>query len=143
MGATIQLPGGLKVLNPAPEITKYFNNANTPYTNVAQVLSEITSGIRHQGLTVNVAGVEYWFKDGILDAHLVPKVDAALGDKNYIHDQGVSASVWTITHNLNKYPSVTVKDTAGTEVEGEVIHISVNQLTITFSAGFSGVATLN
>jgi hypothetical protein len=142
MSATIQLPGGLKVLNPAPEITKYFNNANTPYTDVSQVLTQLVSGIRHQGLTVNVTGIEYWFKNGILDTDLVIKNDV-VGDKNYIHDQGISSSVWTITHNLNKFPSVTVKDTAGEEVEGEVEHISVNQLTITFSASFSGVATLN
>jgi len=143
MSATIQLPGGLKVLNPAPEITKYFNNANTPYTDAAQVLSEIVSGIRHRGLTVNIAGIEYWFKDGTTDSDLVEKADLTRADKNYLHDQGISSTVWTITHNLNKFPSVTVKDSAGEEVEGEVHHVSVNQLTITFSASFSGVATLN
>ena len=73
MSATIQTPGGLKVLNQQPEITKYFNNNGTPYTSLSEVLSQITSGLRHIGLTVNINNVEYWFENGILDSDLVEK----------------------------------------------------------------------
>lgn len=73
MRPSIQTPGGLKVLNQQPEISKYYNVAGTPYTGTAQVLSELASGVRHMGLTVNVAGVEYWFKSGIADVNLVKK----------------------------------------------------------------------
>lgn len=65
------------------------------------------------------------------------------GDKNFIHTQGVPSATWVIQHNLGKYPSVTVIDTAGTEVEGEVRHVDVNNLVLEFSAGFAGTATLN
>lgn len=65
------------------------------------------------------------------------------GDKNYKHDQQVAAAVWTIVHNLNKYPSVTALDTAGTKWRGAIHHISDNELTITFNFPFSGFATLN
>jgi hypothetical protein len=64
-------------------------------------------------------------------------------DKNYIHNQGTADTVWTINHNLGKYPSVTVKDTAGNEVEGVVSQTDINNLTITFNSSFSGEATLN
>lgn len=64
-------------------------------------------------------------------------------DKNYYHDQAIPSDVWNIIHNLGKKPSVSVLDTAGTEVEGEVRHISINEVKIMFSAAFSGNATLN
>ena len=71
-------------------------------------------------------------------------LNQTIGDKNYVHDQFIPSSIWTIQHNLNKKPSVTVVDTAGTEVEGVVDYgNSLVQLTITFNYPFSGYATLN
>ncbi|HRY32123.1 MAG TPA: hypothetical protein P5531_04055 [Bacteroidales bacterium] len=64
-------------------------------------------------------------------------------DKYYRHTQALPAAVWTVTHNLGKRPSVTVTDTAGTQVEGQVDYVNSNTLTITFSAPFSGYAELN
>jgi hypothetical protein len=64
-------------------------------------------------------------------------------DKNYRHIQGSSSAVWSINHNLDKYPSVTVKDSAGSTVIGEVQYIDEDNLTITFSGAFSGEAYLN
>lgn len=68
---------------------------------------------------------------------------AGLGDKNYIHDQSTPSATWTIAHNLNKYPSVTVIDTANSLVEGVVDFTDTNNLVITFNGSFSGTATLN
>ena len=51
--------------------------------------------------------------------------------------------VWPITHNLGKYPSVTVVDTALTQIFGRVDFINSNELTVTFSVGFKGKAFLN
>lgn len=61
----------------------------------------------------------------------------------YNHSQGVSASTWTITHNLGYYPNVQVVDSGGTNVIGDITYNSINQLTITFSASFSGNAYLS
>jgi hypothetical protein len=66
-----------------------------------------------------------------------------VGDANYRHEQAVAAAVWDITHNLAKYPSVTVLDSAGTECEGALEYLSVNALRLTFAAAFGGVAYLN
>lgn len=65
------------------------------------------------------------------------------GDKNYIHNQGTASSVWNINHKLNKYPSVTVIDSANNEVEGEISYIDLNNITIKFNSSFSGKAILN
>lgn len=44
-----------------------------PYNDTAEALTALPSGVRHRGLTVNIAGVEYWWKDGVLDAQLIVK----------------------------------------------------------------------
>ena len=51
--------------------------------------------------------------------------------------------VWTITHNLELFPSVTVADTNNTVVEAETIYINNNVIQITFSTPFAGCAYLN
>ena len=64
-------------------------------------------------------------------------------DKTFIYTQSSASSVWNITHNLNKYPSVSVVDTANTVVYGDVNYVNANELTITFTNTFSGKAFLN
>lgn len=66
-----------------------------------------------------------------------------ISDKNYLHIQKEASTEWVILHNLNKYPSVSVMDSAGEEVIGSVHYDSTNQVTITFVGAFKGSATLN
>lgn len=61
----------------------------------------------------------------------------------YIHTQGTASNTWTINHNLGKYPSVMVSDSAGTIVIGEVKYVTINQIIVYFSGTFSGKAYLN
>lgn len=61
----------------------------------------------------------------------------------YTHNQSATSNTWTITHNLNFYPNVTVFDSAGTMVEGSVTHTNANSITIAFSAAISGTAHLS
>lgn len=65
------------------------------------------------------------------------------GDKHFTFVQSTPAQVWTITHNLGKNPSVSVADTAGSWVVGQVDYINNNELRITFNAPFPGEAYLN
>lgn len=67
----------------------------------------------------------------------------ARADVNFTHEQSSASDTWTIAHGLGKYPSITIVDSAGDEVEGNVNHVSVNQVVISFSAAFSGRAFLN
>jgi len=69
--------------------------------------------------------------------------ESNLADKHYTHNQVATATTWSITHNLNKYPSVSVVDSGNNWVIGDVEYINQNQLTITFNAAFSGKAYLN
>jgi hypothetical protein len=61
----------------------------------------------------------------------------------YHHTQGTSAAVWNISHYLGWYPNVTVQDSGGSIVEGEITYTSSNALTVTFSGAFSGDAYLS
>ena len=58
----------------------------------------------------------------------------------YVHTQAVASAVWVIDHNLTAYPTATIIDSAGTNWEGEISYGSLNQMTITFGAAFSGTA---
>lgn len=69
--------------------------------------------------------------------------DIEFVDRTYVHDQGTPAIIWTITHSLKKYPSVTVKNSAGDTVEGLIHYVDENNIILTFNAGFSGSAILN
>ena len=64
-------------------------------------------------------------------------------DKNYIHSQGSASNSWSVVHNLEKFPSVTVVDSAGSAVIGGVTFIDNNNLTLTFTNAFSGKAYIN
>ena len=65
------------------------------------------------------------------------------GAPTFIFTQAVAAAVWNVTHNLGKFPSITVIDTANTVVAGEYTYIDNNNVTLTFSAAFAGKAYLN
>ena len=64
-------------------------------------------------------------------------------DKTFEFTQGQPATLWTIQHNLNKFPSVSVVNNNNVVINGEITYIDNNNLTCTFSAGFSGKAYLN
>lgn len=65
------------------------------------------------------------------------------GDITYIHTHLTAEKVWDIRHNLNKYPSATVVDSAGNVVIGDCEYISKDRLVLRFSGTFSGHAYLN
>ena len=63
-----------------------------------------------------------------------------IGDITYTHNQTSTSNTWVVTHNLNRFPSVTVVDSAGSIVVGTVVYNSNKQLTITFFSGGSALA---
>ena len=67
----------------------------------------------------------------------------------YTHTQATPSSLWVIHHNLGRYPSVSVVDSAGNEGYGDVSYLLGDpgkagvELTVAFSSPFSGKAFLN
>jgi parallel beta-helix repeat protein len=68
---------------------------------------------------------------------------AASGDIAYTHHQTSASREWLVCHNLGKYPSVTVVDSAGSVVVGDVAYLNTEELIIRFTSEFSGRAFLN
>jgi hypothetical protein len=62
---------------------------------------------------------------------------------SYRHVQNTPATTWTVVHNLNFYPNVTIFNTADDQVEGNVAHTNETTLTITFSSALAGKAHLS
>lgn len=86
------------------------------------------------------------------EAELMPLViraeDAAEKSEMYantfIFEQEIASDTWVITHNLNKYPSFTVVDSAGqAQLPDEAKYDNSNQITIKFASSFAGKAFLN
>ncbi len=69
-----------------------------------------------------------------------PTVSGGGGAGSYVHTQATPASDWIIPHNLGYYPNVHAEDSAGDDIEGDIVHDSVNQLTLSFSAATAGKA---
>ncbi len=65
------------------------------------------------------------------------------GDKNFIFTQSSASDTWNIQHNLDKFPSVSVVDSAESLVVGDVAYVDSNNVTLTFNGAFSGKAYLN
>jgi len=98
------------------------------------------------GATVSTLNLTNLFGNGVLDLNKF--YDFAVftlssPDKTFEFDQGQPALVWTIQHNLNKFPSVSVVDTANTVVNSQVNYIDKNNITINNTAQFAGKAYLN
>lgn len=69
-------------------------------------------------------------------------VDVSYTD-TYTFIQPTPSSSWSVTHNMNKFPSVTIVDSAGNIVEGETVYNSLNTCTLNFQGSFSGKAYFN
>lgn len=61
----------------------------------------------------------------------------------YVHEQAIASATWEINHNLGRYPSVTVVDSAGDKVETLTHYVDENNIRLEFTAEFGGKAYLN
>lgn len=71
-----------------------------------------------------------------------PQTPAA-GASTNVYVKSAAEAVWDITHNLGKFPSIVILDSADDEVEGDIQYVNPNRVVITFSAALAGRAFLN
>ena len=74
---------------------------------------------------------------------LLQYASSSTGDKNFVFSQDVASATWVVTHNLNKYPSVSVVNSSTEIVYGDVVYDSLNEVTITFNGAHTGKAFFN
>ena len=138
----LNLPYAVKMINPIA-LEYYYSNNGTPYTDETAAKAAVPLEIRYRGLTVNIAGEEWWWKAGTADINLVQKTNVST-DAHYIHSQGFASQTWTITHNLGKRPAIHFEDMSGNVMYPQVQHNSDNEAVATFgNATYSGTAYCN
>ena len=92
----------------------------------AQVIANITpnaeinvqiigSGPKGDKGDTPIRGVDYFTQNDISEF-----LSNVVQDKTYRHPQIQASSSWIIVHNLDKYPSVTIVDSANNVVMGEI-----------------------
>lgn len=64
-------------------------------------------------------------------------------DDTYIYEQGIASDTWVINHNLNKFPSITLVDSAGTQFEAKREYNDMNTVTVYLNGASTGKAYLN
>ena len=75
----------------------------------------------------------------------VTKADgiATVSSKTFEFEQAIASDTWVIEHNLNKHPSVTLVDSAGTQFIAQVEYNDFNTVTVYINGETKGKAYLN
>jgi len=104
-------------------------------------------------VTVNltdVAGSELVFFDAQdqISIELQPILRGEKGDpgsslSRYVHTQSSPSSIWTVAHNLNAKPSVTVADHLGNQIFPDVAYVDANIVQITHGVAITGAVFCN
>lgn len=132
-----QLPFGIRIAGGEPLDGDRYIAINT----VSRDLT-VTQGRAHDGLQVYVEDIQkLYILKGTTNADWVEI--AVGGDLTYYFIENTPTTVWNVTHNLGKFPSVTILDSNDIEVEALVSHIDNNSLIINFNAAFAGKAAIN
>jgi len=69
----INLNDNIKINAGKPADTRYLNTGNAAYASTSVVNATIPISLRYTGLTANVNGTEYWYKNGVADINLIEK----------------------------------------------------------------------
>jgi hypothetical protein len=115
----------------------------TPSTALIEIFDEAAQGLSgasaYQIAVANgFIGTEAQWLASLQAGGVIGAVDAY-----YVHNQVTPSIVWTVNHNLGKYPAIDVTDSAGSRGMGTVHDTSINQSIITFSAAMGGFAFCN
>lgn len=61
---------------------------------------------------------------------------------SFEHTQGPAATPWVINHNLGRKVAVELYTPGGMEMLGDIVHVSLNQVQISFASPTSGSALI-
>lgn len=70
---SITVNDSLQSNSPKSLDNKYLKLGSITYTSIADVNNILLPVYRSRGLTVNIGGAEYWYRDGLTDDSLIPK----------------------------------------------------------------------
>ena len=72
-----------------------------------------------------------------------PPGPAGSAAQTFVHNQDTPTESWVITHALPYLPNITIVDSAGSQIEGDIRYTSGTTITVTLSAATAGKAFLS
>ena len=115
-------------------------NQNIKAILTVQSYADSGSKTDYKDVTVTVSEASGSLTDG--SVYVLSKYGGA-SDKSHTHTQSSASSTWSVSHSLNKKPSVSIVDSSDNLIRAHVEYTDLNNLTITLSAPTSGKAYLN
>ena len=133
----------LQGVNSGNSVTGTVSNGDNP------LVTGIISNTSHEAMLIQIALLQEQMQNYVsvdsldLSIYALKTELPDMSKITYVHEQMISSNVWKITHNLGRYPNITVIDSGGTVVAGEIVYVTQDNLILTFSAEFSGKALLS
>jgi hypothetical protein len=73
-----------------------------------------------------------------------PQGPSGAAASNFTHSQATPSAVWEIVHGMGAYPGgITVIDSSGRLVEGDITYLDANTIRLDFTTAFSGTARIS
>ena len=94
-------------------------------------------------MTGNCCHIDFVIEDDQVLDFDIGDIAVLGGDKFFAYSQMTPSDRWEINHPLDKYPSVTIVDSGGSIVVGDVDYVDNKTIIIIFQSAFSGKAYLN
>lgn len=122
-------------------LTHLYTLIQSNYNSIRAINNQLTDDVTKKQYHLGVSEGRLYYEEGAIAAD--GGFTALSGDKNYVHIQTAASALWTVTHSLGKYCAVTVTDSGGNIIVGNVEYVSINKLLIRFSSAVSGRAYCN
>jgi len=109
-------------------------------------LSKINSAIQSDGtvpFTQPISGVDAINAQELTTLAQVQTIVSQIGSSTFIYTSGGAFLTWNISHNLGRYPSVTVVDLIGNVVNCSIQYVDANTINVSFTSAFNGKAYIN
>jgi len=106
------------------------------------IASTVTAGGKGDTGLTGKSAYEIAISDGFIGTESQWLNSLVANDANFTYPFTTVSTV-SVTHNLNKQPAVTVIDSAGDEVIGDVNYVSNNVVVVSFTSAFSGIIICN
>lgn len=121
--------------------THLYTLVQSNYNSIQALNNQLKDDITNKQYHLGVSDGQLYYEEGAIA--IDSGFTALSSDKNFVHNQTAASALWTVTHNLGKYCSVTVVDSGGNIIVGNVTYVDTNKLLIRFSSAVSGKAYCN
>ncbi len=122
-------------------LTHLYTMIQSLYNSIQALNNQLIDDVTKKQYHLGVSDGRLYYEEGAVAVE--GGFTALSSDKNYIHNQTATSAKWVVQHNLGKYCSVTVVDSGGNIIVGNVEYVDINRLIISFSTAISGKAYCN